>query len=37
MSTDKIPLAAVLGAPINQSKSPVVHTHWLKTYASHGP
>ncbi len=32
----KIPLAAVLGAPISQSKSPVLHTHWLKRHGIAG-
>lgn len=32
MSENKIPLAGVIGSPIAHSKSPQIHTHWLKTY-----
>ena len=32
MTDAKIPLAAVLGHPIVQSKSPRLFAHWLKTY-----
>ena len=31
MSLNKIPLAGVIGSPIAHSKSPALHTHWLKT------
>lgn len=31
MSLTKIPLAGVIGSPIAHSKSPALHTHWLKT------
>jgi len=31
MSLTKIPLAGVIGSPIAHSKSPGLHTHWLKT------
>lgn len=30
MTSTKIPLAAVIGAPVAQSKSPQLHMHWLK-------
>mgnify|MGYP001792890456 CR=1 FL=1 len=36
MSTEKIPLAGVLGSPIAHSKSPQIHMHWLKTYGIPG-
>ncbi|MEO0774841.1 MAG: shikimate dehydrogenase [Pseudomonadota bacterium] len=32
MSDAKIPLAGVIGSPIAHSKSPQLHSHWLKTY-----
>lgn len=32
MSHTKIPLACVIGSPIAHSKSPQLHTHWLKKY-----
>ncbi len=32
MSDNKVPLAGVIGSPIAHSKSPQIHTHWLKTY-----
>lgn len=31
MSLKKIPLAGVIGSPIAHSKSPQLHTHWLKS------
>lgn len=31
MSHDRIPLAGVIGSPIAHSRSPQLHTHWLKT------
>ena len=31
MSLNRIPLAGVIGSPIAHSKSPALHTHWLKT------
>lgn len=34
--TDKIPLAGVIGHPIAHSKSPQIHSHWLKTYGLKG-
>lgn len=36
MSHDKIPLACVIGSPIAHSKSPRLHTHWLKKYGVKG-
>jgi shikimate dehydrogenase len=36
MSATKIPLAGVIGSPIAHSKSPQLHTHWLKTYGLPG-
>ncbi|MFT6090135.1 shikimate dehydrogenase [Sulfitobacter sp.] len=36
MSLPKIPLAAVIGSPIAQSKSPQIHGHWLKTLGLQG-
>ncbi|MDB4052990.1 shikimate dehydrogenase [Octadecabacter sp.] len=36
MTDAKIPLAAVLGHPIVQSKSPQLFAHWLKTYNRFG-
>ena len=36
MSLPKIPLAGVIGTPIAHSKSPQLHTHWLKTYGIQG-
>ena len=32
----KIPLAAVIGAPIAHSKSPILHGYWLKKYGIEG-
>ncbi|WP_095587814.1 shikimate dehydrogenase [Actibacterium ureilyticum] len=34
--TKKIPLAGVIGSPVAHSKSPRLHTHWLKTYGLPG-
>lgn len=31
MSHDHIPLAGVIGSPVAHSRSPQLHTHWLKT------
>jgi len=31
MSQDRIPLAGVIGSPVAHSRSPQLHTHWLKT------
>ncbi|MGR3461306.1 MAG: shikimate dehydrogenase [Roseovarius sp.] len=31
MSHDRIPLAGVIGSPVAHSRSPQLHTHWLKT------
>ncbi|MEL7097437.1 MAG: shikimate dehydrogenase [Pseudomonadota bacterium] len=36
MTAPKIPLAGVIGSPIGHSKSPQLHTHWLKTYGLKG-
>lgn len=36
MTQTKIPLAGVIGSPIAHSKSPQLHTHWLKTYGQQG-
>lgn len=36
MSGRKIPLAAVIGSPIAHSRSPALHTHWLKRYGIRG-
>lgn len=36
MSDNKIPLAGVIGSPIAHSKSPLVHSHWLRTYGLPG-
>ncbi len=36
MSETKIPLAGVIGTPIAHSKSPLLHRHWLDTYALPG-
>jgi len=30
MSQDRIPLAGVIGSPVAHSRSPQLHTHWLK-------
>ena len=31
MSHDRIPLAGVIGSPVAHSRSPQLHTHWLRT------
>jgi len=37
MNTEaKIPLAGVIGHPIEHSKSPILHAHWLKTLGLRG-
>jgi len=36
MSTDKIPLAGVIGSPVSHSRSPALHTYWLKHYGIPG-
>ena len=36
MSDKKIPLAAVIGSPIAHSRSPALHTHWLRRYGIRG-
>lgn len=36
MTTNKIPLAAVIGAPVAHSKSPQLHMHWLKLHGLAG-
>lgn len=36
MSSQKIPLAGVLGSPIAHSKSPQIHNHWLKSLGLSG-
>ncbi|WP_371224816.1 shikimate dehydrogenase [Roseovarius sp. 2305UL8-3] len=36
MSDAKIPLAGVIGSPVAHSKSPQLHTHWLKTHGLPG-
>jgi shikimate dehydrogenase len=36
MTDQKIPLAGVIGSPIAHSKSPQLHTHWLKSYGLPG-
>ncbi len=36
MSMDKIPLAGVIGSPIAHSRSPALHSHWLKRYGIAG-
>ncbi|MEM1075984.1 MAG: shikimate dehydrogenase [Pseudomonadota bacterium] len=36
MSESKIPLAGVIGMPIAHSKSPKLHTHWLRSYGVAG-
>lgn len=34
--TDNIPLAGVIGHPIAHSRSPALHTHWLRRYGIRG-
>lgn len=36
MSEHRIPLAGVIGSPIEHSKSPALHGHWLKRYGIKG-
>ena len=36
MTSPRIPLAGVIGSPINHSKSPRLHGHWLKRYGIQG-
>ncbi|MGI1662179.1 shikimate dehydrogenase [Palleronia sp. KMU-117] len=36
MSHDRIPLAGVIGSPVSHSRSPALHTHWLKRYGIEG-
>ena len=36
MTNEKIPLVAVLGSPISHSKSPVLHSYWLRKYGING-
>ena len=36
MTESKIPLAGVIGTPIAHSKSPQIHTHWLKLHGLQG-
>lgn len=36
MSEAKIPLAGVIGSPIEHSKSPALHGHWLQRYGIKG-
>jgi shikimate dehydrogenase len=36
MSQDRIPLAGVIGSPVSHSRSPALHTHWLKRYGIAG-
>lgn len=36
MSLPKIPLAGVIGSPIAHSRSPQLHSHWLKAYGIQG-
>jgi len=33
---DRIPLAGVIGSPIEHSRSPALHAHWLKVHDIHG-
>jgi len=36
MSTEKIPLAGVIGSPIAHSRSPALHSYWLQRYGMAG-
>ena len=36
MKNDRIPLVAVLGSPISHSKSPILHSYWLRKYGING-
>ncbi len=36
MSSERIPLAGVIGSPVAHSRSPVLHGHWLKVYGISG-
>ncbi|WP_137700947.1 shikimate dehydrogenase [Marimonas lutisalis] len=36
MTTERIPLAGVIGSPIAHSKSPQLHMYWLRTYGLKG-
>jgi shikimate dehydrogenase len=36
MSEAKIPLAGVIGSPVAHSRSPAIHSHWLKTLGIKG-
>lgn len=36
MTEAGIPLAGVIGSPVEHSKSPALHGHWLKTYGIRG-
>jgi shikimate dehydrogenase len=36
MSHDRIPLAGVIGSPVAHSRSPALHSHWLKRYGIAG-
>jgi shikimate dehydrogenase len=36
MSHDRIPLAGVIGSPVAHSRSPALHSHWLKRYGISG-
>lgn len=36
MTDNRIPLAGVIGSPINHSRSPILQRHWLETYGIAG-
>ncbi len=36
MTEERIPLAGVIGSPVAHSKSPALHTHWLRRYGIKG-